>query len=95
MTINKPFLIFLNPESFYLSYAGKVFFNDLENLSILHRDYESLINHFTYIEKIGIDNWWNTISKNDKYKKILKTYANIDDNYYLSWLNLINIILKK
>tara|TARA_Y100000590_G_scaffold326219_1_gene370212 strand:- start:1959 stop:3722 length:1764 start_codon:yes stop_codon:yes gene_type:complete len=95
MTINKPFLLLLEPNEFYLSYAGKIFFKNLEELSILHRNHESLINQILYLNKIGIDNWWRAILKNDKYKKILSTYANTNNDYFSKWISLVNSILIK
>jgi len=84
LAINKPTIIFVNPDMAYLRDSAKPYFDKLTKVNVLHYSPHSAAEHLNSIYK-NITEWWSDKKVQDARREFVDHYARISDNWMDEW----------
>ena len=90
MTINKPFLLFFDLETYNMSTIGRELFKKLKINEIYHSDEKSLLSTLIKINEVGINIWWSKKNRKKIIDDYKKQFGLFDKNILNSFINLTN-----
>ena len=88
-SIEKPFLLFFNSNSYPLSEKGKKIIKILKDNGIYHDDYKSLSKLLIQLNDTDILNWWKERKRHEATKQFINQYAYFSSTAREDWSNLI------
>jgi putative transferase (TIGR04331 family) len=93
IVMNKPTIIFFNPNHFYLNDQAKQIFQKLAEAHIYFSDPDSAA---AWLHDVSgeVDAWWNSVAVTSAVSEFRKLYARTDKNWLQTWSRYIRKLSK-